>query len=90
MKTTLTLDNGKYKIIDKDDGTLTALRYDDEWRDLTGDKLVGSLFDKIEDLETYLNRVKAQLAQPIEPAQRIIQTRVAMLNYKPCITKEPS
>ena len=42
---TLKLEDGKYEIRRHDDGHMDALRHGEPWRDLTGDKLVGALFD---------------------------------------------
>lgn len=48
----LVLSEGKYKIVFADEGFPTkALRYDEEWRDLIGDNLIGALCSKIEELE---------------------------------------
>ena len=47
----ITLLDGKYTV-QHDNGTnFKALRYGQEWRDLTGDGLVLALVQKIEDLE---------------------------------------
>lgn len=46
------LENGKYVVRRHDDGRLDALRYGGTWRDLTGDKLVLALVQRIEELET--------------------------------------
>jgi hypothetical protein len=48
---TINLEDGKY-IIESNAGICKALRYGKEWRDLTGDKLIGALIDKIIELET--------------------------------------
>ena len=43
------LENGKYTLI-SDRGILKALRYGEPWRDLTGDKMISSMFSEIESL----------------------------------------
>ena len=47
----ITLDNGKYTVVCKDNGSLEALRYGEPWRDLTGDNLILALCQRIEKLE---------------------------------------
>ena len=44
-------DDGKYKIIQHKDWSLTAERYGEHWRELTGDKLILALLDKIVALQ---------------------------------------
>lgn len=51
------LDNGKYTLYKTDLGTMTAHRYGEPWRELTGDNLVYILFDRIKDLEDELNKI---------------------------------
>lgn len=34
------LDDGKYKVVLKDDGCIYVYRYDEFWRDCTGDNLI--------------------------------------------------
>lgn len=48
--TTIELENGKYTVRQHDDGRLTAERYHEPWRDLTGDKMIGALVSEIERL----------------------------------------
>ena len=48
----LELNNGKYTIIeDLENGKFEALRYGEEWRDLTGDNLILALVSRIKKLE---------------------------------------
>lgn len=52
MKKTYSLNDGKYKIIrDTETYAAKALRYDEPWRDIVGDKLIHSLLDRIDELE---------------------------------------
>lgn len=47
--TEVSLEDGKYKLQHfRESGTLRALRYDMEWRDLTGDKLIGAMLAELE------------------------------------------
>lgn len=47
-----TLENGKYTVIfDDKTGNLKALRYGEEWRDLTGDKLFYSMLAEMIQLK---------------------------------------
>jgi len=45
----IVLEDGKYTVL-RDDGCLRALRNGEPWRDLTGEKLVGALCDRIDEL----------------------------------------
>ena len=49
--------NGKYTVIFEDSGGLKALRYGEEWRDLTGDGLVLSMLQEVEELRQIVNEV---------------------------------
>lgn len=44
------IEDGKYTVIQEADGRLLALRYGEQWRDLTGDKLVYALAAEVEKL----------------------------------------
>lgn len=49
----VTVCDGKYTVIQTDDG-LRALRYGQEWRDLTGDGLVLALAQEVDELRDVL------------------------------------
>lgn len=88
----LDLEDGKYTIL-SDDGRMQALRYGEQWRDLTGDNLVGALVSRIEELEYKLAAPQAQPEQaPVtkqwcqdHPASAayIINTLAARLDAQP-------
>lgn len=42
----LNLADDKYQLV-RTGGTVRCLRYGEPWRDLTGDKMVGAMFDEI-------------------------------------------
>jgi len=42
--------NDKYTVIQEEDGSLRALRYGEEWRDLCGDGLVLALAQEVDSL----------------------------------------
>lgn len=69
---TLKLEDGKYEIRRHDNGSMDALRHGEPWRDLTGDKLIGAMFDEIE------NRVprSARGQDPAEEATGVYACRV--------------
>lgn len=50
MSSALILEDGKYAVLRHDDGSMEALRNGEPWRDLTGDKLVGALCSRIDEL----------------------------------------
>lgn len=54
LKTIINLENGKYKVEHENGSNFKALRYGEDWRDLTGDGLVLALVQRIEELESQL------------------------------------
>jgi ubiquinone biosynthesis protein UbiJ len=54
------LDNGKYTYI-FEDGKHCALRYGEEWRNLTGDKFIYAMACEIERLQEENEELKAEL-----------------------------
>jgi len=56
------INDGKYSVIN-DEGRLTALRYGEPWRNLSGDNLIYWMFVEIVSL-------KAEIAQMAETAER--------------------
>jgi hypothetical protein len=55
----ITLDNGKYKII-QSNTEFKALRYGEQWRDLTGDNLILFLVYEVESLRQQLADIKRE------------------------------
>lgn len=53
----VSLEEGKYRLIRYKNGALSALRHGEPWRDLTGDKLVGALLDRLLDAEAHLKEI---------------------------------
>jgi hypothetical protein len=49
MSYPIVLEGGKYTLI-HGEGQMKALRYGEEWRDLTGDKLFGAMVSRIVEL----------------------------------------
>lgn len=54
-------DNGKYTVIFEDKGAMKALRYGEEWRDLTGDGMVLSMLFEVDKLRTALEIIAGKL-----------------------------
>ena len=67
------LDNGKYTIYKTDSGAMTAHRYGEPWRELTGDNLVFSLFNRVRDLEDELNKVDKKKDSILYKLARIVR-----------------
>lgn len=59
-KTEITIADGKYTVI-FDQGNLSALRYGEPWRDLTGDNLIYWMMVEIERLREAHQQAYAQL-----------------------------
>lgn len=53
----ITIENGKYQLIQTHAGNLSAFRYREHWRDLTGDNFVLALGQEIERLRGHLQRI---------------------------------
>lgn len=61
--TRIDLVDGKYSVIvDLNNGVFKALRYGEEWRSLTGDKLVLGMFDRIVELQEEVARLQRHIA----------------------------
>ena len=58
-KDNIQLENGKYTLINglNKGGRLVALRHGEEWRDLSGDKLILAMYHRIEELEALMVRI---------------------------------
>lgn len=69
MENLLDVDIGKYRVIQSRDGSLRALRNDEEWRDCVGDNLILALAQEIENLrdayEDLSNRLIPAKLNPI-------------------------
>ncbi len=59
-ETRISVSDNKYTVIHSDGRGLRALRYGDEWRDLTGDGLVLALAQEIEMLREALALAKGE------------------------------
>ena len=62
---------GRYNVIQNNDGSLSAKRNGEQWRDLTGDNLVLALTQRIEELENVIEEAKncivsAAIGDPME------------------------
>lgn len=55
----LELEGGKYTYVEEN-GAARVDRYNEPWRDATGDKFVGALVDEIRKLQAELDTLKAQ------------------------------
>ena len=57
----ITLCDGKYKVILHDDFRFEALRYEQPWRDMTGDGMIFAMFTLIKELENENMGLKGQI-----------------------------
>ena len=64
MTNSITLADGKYTIINElnEGGGLRALRYNEEWRNLSGDNLILAAYHEIDRLQAKLNVVESLLS----------------------------
>lgn len=62
----ITVDNGKYTVMQEKFGNLKALRYGEEWRDCCGDNLIYALACEIESLREIIEDYKAETEEKIE------------------------
>lgn len=74
----LSFEDGKYQLI-LDAGEFTALRHGQPWRDLTGDKLVYTMFAEIQRLQVELvkgaaqHRMQARLTAEAQESLKILR-----------------
>lgn len=56
MGNRITIDGGKYTLVNElnEGGGLKALRYGEEWRDLTGDGLMLAMYHEIERMQEFI------------------------------------
>lgn len=60
-------EDGKYTVtFDEQSGALKALRYGDEWRDLSGDKLVYCMLAAHADAQAEIARLRGALEKIVE------------------------
>ena len=55
------LEGGKYTLLVPAPGYMLALRYGEAWRDLTGDKMIGAMFNMLVEQQAKLNAIVARL-----------------------------
>lgn len=58
----VTVYDGKYRVIQRKNGGLRALRYDEEWRDCCGDGLILALAQEVQELREKLEQRTAAVA----------------------------
>lgn len=74
MKSQITLDNGKYTIIeDLDNGRFKCLRYGEEWRSLIGDGMILSMFCRIQELESCLIQIHEEILNGDTDREKILE-----------------
>jgi len=69
-------EDGKYTVI-QNGGQLSALRYGEKWRDLTGDKLIGAMVSEIESLRAELTKSNNAIDLAIQQADDMVAGRDA-------------
>ena len=57
----LYLEDGKYELVRTNSGTMYALRYKREWREMTGDKLVNNMLSFIDEQNNLIEDLKRKL-----------------------------
>lgn len=65
----LEFEDGKYTVC-REDGNFYALRHGEAWRDLTGDKLVSSMFSDILELRGVLKEFLEDKLETIKSEKR--------------------
>lgn len=71
--TKIELENGKYTVIHDNGCNFHALRYGEQWRDLTGDGLVLAMTQRIEDLEDHIRKTDYELDKLSEAQNRYMK-----------------
>lgn len=89
MITEISLDNGKYKLQLNDAGGMKCLRYDNPWRDLTGDGLIYYLSAYLLDQKAALQKARDALASyHIDWAKMNRESPDYDKDYQPTFPKE--
>jgi ubiquinone biosynthesis protein UbiJ len=57
----VSVEDGKYTVIQKSTGRVIALRYGEEWRDCVGDGLILALAQEVQELRAEKKRLNAKL-----------------------------
>lgn len=57
----VSVDDGKYTVVQGSDGSLKVLRYGKKWRNCSGDNLIFFLASELEEAQTKLAKVKATI-----------------------------
>ena len=55
----VTICDGKYTIIQASNGVTRVLRYGDEWRDVTGDNVIGGLAWELQEARERIKRLES-------------------------------
>lgn len=63
--------DGKYTIIQESSGRTKVLRYGEEWRDVTGDNVIGGAAHEIERLRKEVDRLKSALETGVGKARAL-------------------
>ncbi len=71
-------DNGKYTVINNN-GLLSALRYGEPWRELTGDNLVAAMLHEVD----HLHEVNSELFEALQMLLSYTKACEGMLNCTP-------
>lgn len=74
----ITVEDGKYTLVMPHAGPLHALRYGEEWRDLTGDNFVLSLGQEIERLRTALKEITEWEAESAYDSERKLEAVIRL------------
>ena len=56
----VSIENGKYTVVQEDDGTVCVQRFGEDWRGVTGDKLILTLAYEIDKLREQLKGVSSK------------------------------
>jgi len=59
----VSLEDGKYRVIQDESGVLKATRHGAEWRDCCGDGLIYSLASEVDNLRKQLDETEYKLAE---------------------------
>lgn len=74
MRSTISLDNGKYIVVENlPKGEFECLRHGEKWRDLLGDGMVLSMFYRIQELESGLIQIYEEVLNGNKDLDRILE-----------------
>jgi hypothetical protein len=73
----VTICDGKYTVIQEPTGGTRVLRYGEEWRDVTGDNVIGGLAWELQEAREKIAKLEKELVEIKTHNARLIDSSIA-------------